>query len=98
MTCDLERFKEGALTRRELAWQALKETRNPQYVALRYDYPLETMQAALAKLPDEPTLREKLAAKDSQRKHQHARKVADYLPEPTRAREPGEDDDIGEDA
>ena len=42
--------------RRRLAWELLKQTRNPEYVALRYDFPVANMRAALEQLPDEEPL------------------------------------------
>lgn len=42
--------------RRAIAWQALKETRNPEYVAMRYNFPVSKMRDALAKIPDEKPL------------------------------------------
>lgn len=49
-----ERLQEArgrAKTRRELAWELLKASRNPAYVALRYGYPLCVMEEALKKIP-----------------------------------------------
>ncbi len=39
-----------AKSKRQLAWELLKKNRNPEYVALRYGYPVSLMREALAKL------------------------------------------------
>ena len=49
---DLEKFAKTAKSRRELAWDLLKETRNPTYVAMRYGYSIAQMEEALAKIPE----------------------------------------------
>lgn len=85
--------------RRRLAWELLKSTRNPDYVALRYGYPVETMRAALEKIPKEqkPTRRSPAAA----RVHSTIKRARELIPETLRRprvpeREPGSDDDLGE--
>lgn len=40
----------AAKSKRELAWELLQASRNPLYVSLRYDYPLQLMEEALAKI------------------------------------------------
>lgn len=50
--CDLEKFSRTAMTRRELAWALLKETRNPVYVAMRYGYSVDSMKKALKEIPE----------------------------------------------
>lgn len=49
--CDLEKFARTAKSRRQLAWDLLKESRNPAYVALRYGYSIQEMEQALEKIP-----------------------------------------------
>jgi hypothetical protein len=92
---DLDRFRECAKTRRELAWELLKQTRNAPYVALRYGYDIETMEAALEKIPTSSEPRGK-ANNSDKRKHSPLKRARDLLPEVTRSRVPGEDDDLGE--
>jgi len=40
----------AAKSKRELAWELLKVSRNPLYVSLRYEYSLIVMEEALEKL------------------------------------------------
>jgi hypothetical protein len=49
--CDLEKFRKTAKSKRELAWELLKQTRNPTYVAMRYGYSIAAMEEALKKVP-----------------------------------------------
>lgn len=65
--------------RRALAWDALRTTRNPEYVAVRYNYPVKTMRDALAKIPETETVYQVL----QKRKHPLANTVSG----PTRARD-----------
>lgn len=51
---DLAELAKTAPTKRELAWQLLKSTRNPEYVALRYGYTIAQMRAALETLAGDP--------------------------------------------
>lgn len=89
---DLERFEKTALSRRELAWKALKTTRNPLYVAMRYGYPVAVMQAALDKLPppqvgrgrvDDPT--------PASTGTDEPRRASEVLPDSLRAGKPREE-------
>ena len=54
--CDLAKHRKTALSRRECAWQLLKQTRNPEYVAARYGYSVAKMRRALENIPDEKTI------------------------------------------
>lgn len=98
MIDDVARYaKEHPLTVRELAWQLLKNTRNPDYVAARYDIPVESLRAALEKIPDEEPLHRRLAR--NRRIHSaHVRNPETRASEalPPIEREPGSDDDLGE--
>lgn len=96
---DLERFKETALTPRELAWELLKVTRNPEYVALRYGYPISTMREALAKIPKEEPAFKKLSRPGygkatEQHRNGYGKSAAELAREAMPSREPGEDDDL----
>jgi len=48
--CDLDKFARTAKSKRELAWDLLKQTRNPTYVAMRYGYTVQQMERALEKM------------------------------------------------
>ena len=74
--------------RRKWAWELLKNTRNPEYVALRYDFPVSVMREALAKMPDEEPLWKQLQAPQCRPKGNAP------PPVPQVEREPGEDDDL----
>ena len=104
---DLEELAKTALTRRQLAWKLLKQTRNPTYVAMRYGYEIDTMEKALAKIPEEESVYQKLKRRaDSappildRGKPDAARgaekKLGDLLPDTSPGREPGSDDDRDE--
>lgn len=90
---DLERYKKNAMTRRRLAWELLKQTRNPTYVALRYGYPVETMQKALEKIPDDSG-RPVTRSAPADAIHSSIKRARELIPETCRTREPGEDDDL----
>lgn len=75
--------------RRRLAWESLKNTRNPEYVALRYGFTVQAMREALAKLPDEKPLWQQLQSPQCR-----AKGNAPPPPVPQVEREPGEDDDL----
>ena len=86
--------------RRRLAWDLLKETRNPEYVALRYEIPVANLRAALEKIPDEEPLWKRLQGEKNRWKGtrpgaSHADDLGDLG---TPEREPGCDDDLGGDA
>lgn len=87
-------FPKDAPTRRELAWELLKQTRNAAYVALRYEYPIPMMEEALKKIPIVKTVRERLAEQnalhDAHRRQARERALQEDA-KPTR--EPGEDDE-----
>lgn len=88
---DLERHKKTALTRRRLAWELLKQTRNPTYVALRYGFPKETLEAALEKIPIQQTAPSRSAP--ARTIHSSLKRASELLPK-NLGREPGEDDDL----
>lgn len=99
---DLERHKQNARSKRLLAWELLKQTRNPEYVALRYGYPVETMRKALEKIPS-PNAGPFRRSATGEAIHRTLKRARDVLPENLRApatseskssREPGEDDDL----
>jgi len=50
---DLERYRKTARSKKRNAFELLKQTRNPEYVALRYGYPVEDLRKALEKIPGE---------------------------------------------
>ena len=91
------RKQEQSEARRRAAWELLKDTRNPEYVALRYDYPVETMRKALAKIPpDTPAPFRRSPGAEAC--HSTIRRASELIPETLRrSRVPGEDDDLGED-
>lgn len=102
---DLEKLAKTALSRRQLAWNLLKQTRNPTYVAMRYGYDIDTMEKALETIPEEKPLHQQLAERArhsppllDRGKPDPARgaekKLGDLLPGVSR--EPGSDDDLGE--
>lgn len=74
--------------RRRLAWEALRNTRNPEYVSLRYGFSVQAMREALAKLPNEEPLWKQLQAPQCRPKGNAP------PPVPQVEREPGEDDDL----
>ena len=80
--------------RRKLAWELLKNTRNPEYVALRYEFPVQAMRDALAKMPDEEPLWKRLQGEQNRFKGKPRTHNFDDLVE----REPGSDDDLGGDS
>lgn len=67
----LERFAKTAMTLRQHAWELLKQTRNPEYVSLRYEIPVEKLRAALESMPNEEPLHKRLA-----RRGAHSRRDA----------------------
>ena len=86
-----------SLTHRELAWALLKETRNPEYVALRYGYPIEKMREALGRIPYEKPLHQRLTELHDKAtgRHEQSASEADVLASTERSeRVPGEDDEI----
>ena len=64
-TCNLDEFRKTALSKRELAWALLKQTRNPQYVAARYGYTVTQMTEALAKLESQENENKKQNSENS---------------------------------
>lgn len=93
---DLEELAKTALSRRQLAWNLLKQTRNATYVAMRYGYDVETMEKALEKIPEEEPLYRKLAERARHSppvldRGKPEKRLGDLLPSP--GREPGSDDD-----
>lgn len=91
---DLEKFKKNSMTRKRLAWELLKQTRNPVYVSLRYDFPVEDLEKALEKIPDD-TGRPFKRSDSAARIYSGLRRAGEVLPPIAQSREPGEDDDIG---
>jgi hypothetical protein len=75
--------------RRRLAWELLKQTRNPEYVALRYDFPVANMRAALEQIPDQEPLWKTLQRDENKWKSSRPGKTEIPL-----EREPGSDDDL----
>lgn len=66
-------------------------TRNPQYVSIRYGFPLADLEKALEKIPLESgTFVRSDSARDAYTALKRAR---DVLPEITRDKKPGADDD-----
>lgn len=49
----MRRMRVGLPTKRELAWGELKSGTSPEWVAHKYDFPVETMREARAKLDAE---------------------------------------------
>jgi hypothetical protein len=95
----LERAAKTALTRKQQAWSLLKQTRNPLYVSLRYGFPVEDLERALEKIPNEEPLHKRLARRGAHSRgdesHETMRTGAELARQaaPPRSREPGEDDD-----
>jgi hypothetical protein len=96
---DLEKLAKEAPSRRELAWELLKQTRNATYVAMRYGYDIETMEKALSKIPEDESLHRKLNPRGygppPLLDRGKPKQASEALPESYR-REPGSDDDLGE--
>lgn len=96
-TCDLDKLRKNAPTKRALAWELLKQTRNPQYVAMRYDYPLETMERALESIPEEKTVYQQTHGRrnspPARTDDSSLKRASESIPEMARTREPGEDDE-----
>lgn len=88
---DLERARKNATSKRRLAWELLKQTRNPTYVSLRYGFPLEALEKALEGMPPIEPIRERSASADAI--HSTFKRASELIPEATGAREPGEDDE-----
>ena len=82
--------------RRRLAWELLKETRNPEYVALRYEFPVANMRAALEKIPDEEPLWKRLQGEKNRWKGTRpgASEPGNLGDLEAPGREPGSDDDL----
>lgn len=97
---DLEKLAKTALSRRQLAWKLLKQTRNATYVAMRYGYDIDTMEKALEKIPEEEPLHRKLAKRADRDapllgRASEPRRASEALPETLQApREPGSDDEL----
>jgi hypothetical protein len=104
----LERAAKTALTRKQQAWSLLKQTRNPLYVSLRYGFPVEDLERALEKIPNEEPLHKRLARRGAHSRgdesHETMRTGAELVdemggightqpPESPPGREPGEDDE-----
>lgn len=99
------RKQEQSQARRRAAWELLQDTRNPEYVALRYGYPIETMREALKKIP-EPEQRPFKRSPAAEACHNQLQRIGEIVPpgafgkraasSRVRSREPGEDDDLGE--
>lgn len=81
-----------SLTHRELAWELLKQTRNPEYVSARYGFPVNVLKKALEKMPDDKSTYTRL--KELHNKHS-GRDGDQPDVENHHQREPGEDDDSG---
>lgn len=93
-TTTLAKLPENPPTRRQLAWELLKQTRNPQYVAARYDFPLETMERALEKIPEPKPIEKRRMYKPPARSDDSSlKRASELIPEMARSREPGEDDE-----
>ena len=91
-----ERKRQAERIRRREAWEMLRTTRNADYVALRFDYPVEKMRAALEKIPHVKTP-DFVRSASAERAFHNAKPIGDLMPETvTRARVPGEDDDLEE--
>ena len=95
---DLEEFAKTALTRRQLAWKLLKETRNPVYVGMRYGYDPAILEKALETIPAEEPLHRKLAQRANNTpplldRGKPEKRLGDLLPDTSPGREPGSDDD-----
>lgn len=77
-----------------LAWAALKQTRNPEFVSIRYGFPVEDLRKALEKLPNEEPMFRRLAKPSAAPRSKLFDRPRDLLPETvSRERIPGEDDD-----
>ena len=75
--------------RRRLAWELLKQTRNPEYVALRYEIPVANLRAALEQIPDEEPLWQRLQSPQTRWKGTRPSQSEIAV-----EREPGSDDDL----
>lgn len=80
-----------------LAWEALKQTRNPEFVSIRYGFPVEDLRKALEKLPNEIPMFKRLAKPSASPRSELFDRPRDLLPpaiqSETLPREPGCDDE-----
>ncbi len=84
---DLERAKKTAIPKRRQAWELLKQTRNAKYVALRYGYPIETMEKALEQIPDDSGVKPDRSP-SAETAHSTIKRAVDVLPETLRKNKP----------
>lgn len=82
---DLEKAKKTALSKKRQAWELLKQTRNPKYVALRYGYDIETMEKALEKIPPGDTEQRRSTAAESI--HSTIKRASEFIPKTLRESE-----------
>lgn len=80
-------------SRKRLAFELLKQTRNPTYVSLRYGFPVADLEKALEKIPD-TTARSYRRSDSAARIYAGLRRAGTLLPNFEKSREPGEDDDL----
>lgn len=91
-----EQLRAHAHPKRKLAWELLKQTRNAEYVALRYDYPIDTMKEALEHVEKQYGPRPPDTHPAGYRNPDFKRPTK-VLPETSEiTRVPGEDGDLGE--
>ena len=89
--CDLDKHAKNATTKKRLAWQLLKQTRNPTYVSLRYGFSVEALEKALEGIPETS---ERVERSDSAKSIISTFKSGrELIPEAAKTREPGEDDE-----
>lgn len=107
---ELEDLTTRSKSRKRLAWECLQQSRNPLYVSLRYGYPVAMLEKALETLPEAPppTFKPHLprhAAGDTPgRSGRFVRASGELLGETgsrpdmdqPEVREPGCDDDLGD--
>lgn len=81
-----------------LAWEALKNTRNPEFVAIKYGFPVDDLRKALEKLPHEKPMFRRLVEDSVTPRRPSFKRPGELLPETlqreTVPREPGCDDDL----
>ena len=91
---NLRAFAKDAPTTRELAWELLKQTRNPAYVSLRYEFPVDVLEKALERIPDEKPTWKRIREIAELDRPGNFKRPGEILPETIQSeRIPGEDDD-----
>ncbi len=96
MTDSDYKLDQAERARRRAAWDLLKQSRNPEYVSLRFGYTVQQMRDALAKIPADSNCKP-VRSPSAKIAHSAIKRASELVPETLRrSRIPGEDDDAGE--